>query len=100
MPGANAPAASRASKKHTSVVTTVIPERPGISREWFYGFLRALPGDRAFLPPSSRGKNSARLDTSVGVSGPHDFAVRVGITRPVLFAPDTAASIASRTQRP
>src|SRR3982074_2185030 len=33
-------------------------------------------------------ENWARLDTSVGVSGPHDVAVRVGVTRPVLFAPD------------
>jgi hypothetical protein len=26
-------------------------------------------------------ENSAKLDTSVGVSGPHDFAVRFGSTR-------------------
>jgi hypothetical protein len=46
----------------------------------------ALPGDRAFLPPSSADYGasrpgwadctSARLDASVGASGPHDFAVR------------------------
>jgi len=45
--------------------------------------------------------NSARLDTSVGVSGPHDFAVRGSIIRPrATRAPDTAASTASRTLRP
>jgi hypothetical protein len=51
----------------------------------------ALPGDRALLPPSSRGyrfviarlgrQNSAKLDASVGASGPHDFAVRSNISR-------------------
>jgi hypothetical protein len=45
-------------------------------RNGFNGFLRALPGDRACLPPSPTGYLSARLDTSVGASGPHDFAVR------------------------
>ena len=40
--------------KHTSN-----NEYTGITRhprtQWFYGLCRALPGDRAFLPPSSRG---------------------------------------------
>jgi hypothetical protein len=45
-------------------------------RNGFNGFFRALPGDRAFLPPSPRGFLSAKLDASVGTSGPHDFAVR------------------------
>jgi hypothetical protein len=36
------------------LVTTDTPETPGIpARNGFNGFLRALPGDRAFLPPSS-----------------------------------------------
>src|SRR5258706_12887235 len=51
-------------------------------RNGFNGFLRALPGDRALLPPSSRGTNPAKLDASVGASGPHDFAVRISIIRP------------------
>jgi hypothetical protein len=34
--------------------TTSTPESPGIpARNGFNGFLRALPGDRACLPPSS-----------------------------------------------
>jgi hypothetical protein len=45
-------------------------------RNGFNGFLRALPGDRACLPPSPA-DTSAKLDTSVGASGPHDFAVRL-----------------------
>ena len=44
-------------------------------RNGFNGFLRALPGDRAFLPPSPAA-SSRELDASVGASGPHDFAVR------------------------
>src|SRR6476619_1654265 len=39
-------------KKHTSIVTTVTPERPAFPAQWFYGLLRALPGDHACLTPS------------------------------------------------
>jgi hypothetical protein len=49
-------------------------------RNGFNGFLRALPGDRACLPPSSA-DNSANLSASVGASGPHDFAVRFSTVR-------------------
>src|SRR6201996_4140623 len=62
------------------VVTTGSPEHPAFPARWFYGLLRALPGDRAFLPPSPPGSLPRQLDASVGASGPHDFAVR--ITRP------------------
>ena len=43
-----------------------------------YGLYRALPGDRALLPPSSLEKRLLLkgLDASVEASGPHDFAVR------------------------
>jgi hypothetical protein len=64
-------------KKHTSVVTTVTPELPGIPRaSGFNGFLRALLGDRACLPPSPARSSPYKLDINVGMSGPHDFAVR------------------------
>ena len=43
----------RKSKKHTSKYTTGSPKRSGIPCAMVYGFLRALPGDRAFLSPSS-----------------------------------------------
>jgi hypothetical protein len=36
-------------------VSQVTPESPGIPRAMVYGLLRALPGDRAFLPPSPAG---------------------------------------------
>ncbi len=72
---------------HTSVATTGPPGSPGIpARDGFNGLFRALPGDRALLPPSSAdmqpvharlGRHAFReLDASVGASGPHDFAVR------------------------
>jgi hypothetical protein len=64
-------------KKHTSVVTT---GHTGITRHslrnGFNGFLRSLPGDRAFLPPSLA-NYIRKLDTSVGVSERYDFAVRI-----------------------
>ena len=54
---------------------------PAFPARWCYGLLRALPGDRAFLPPSSL-RTSQELDASVGASGPHDFAVRFTRVRP------------------
>ena len=67
----------------------------GITRhsrtQWFYGFLRALPGDQALLSPSLRIKASSlpgradclrQLDASLGASEPHDFAVREHPSRP------------------
>jgi hypothetical protein len=68
-------------KSHTSVVTTVAPESPGIpARNGFNGFLRTLPGDRAWLSPSPTGL-SRQLDASVEASGPHDFSVRFSAVR-------------------
>src|ERR1700682_5857369 len=89
----NAPAASCAMiVVERTRVTTSTPESPGIpARNGFNGFLRALPGDRALLPPSSAnmsclspvGPTQLReLDASVGASGPHYFAVRCNISRP------------------
>jgi len=45
-------------------------------RNGFNGFLRALAGDRACLPPSPARSSPYELDASVGASRPHDFAVR------------------------
>jgi hypothetical protein len=48
--------------------------RPSL-RNGFNGLFRALPGDRALLPPSfAQGLPPRKLDASVGASGPHDFA--------------------------
>src|SRR5215211_6093913 len=90
----DAPAVSRAKvcSEHTSIVTVGSPDQPGIpARNGFNGFLRDLPGDRAFLSPSPA-VCLRKLDASVEASGPHDFAVR--FQRCSSAAP--SASIASR----
>jgi len=66
--------------KHT-VVTTGSPEHTASPAQWFYGFLRALPGDRLVVTVIPEKLASQGLDASIGASGPHDFAVRVSIAR-------------------
>ena len=74
-----APAALRAKIKSTQAShhghTGDIRHSP---RNGFNGFLRGLPGEPGLLPPSqaTMRKHCCLLDTSVGVSGRHDFAVR------------------------
>jgi hypothetical protein len=64
-------------RKHANKSTTGSPEIPGLPcANGFNGLLRALPGDRAFLPPSSAGNLFRQLDASVEASGPRSFAVR------------------------
>ena len=47
-----------------------------------YVLFRALPGEPGFLATVIPEKlASQELDTSVGVSGPHDFAVRLSAIR-------------------
>ena len=71
-----APAASRAkinkAHEHSHHGHTGITRHS--LRNGFNGLFRALPGDRALLPPSPA--DIRKLDASVGASGPHDFAVR------------------------
>src|SRR6202165_3944087 len=62
-------------------VSQVTPESPGTPRAMVYGLFRALPGDRAFLPPSPAKVAFRELDASVGASGPHVFAVRFSAVR-------------------
>jgi hypothetical protein len=54
MPGARCTRSPVCSVESTRVVATGPPESPGIpARNGFNGLCRALPGDRALLPPSS-----------------------------------------------
>jgi hypothetical protein len=62
----------------------------GIPRAMGYGLYVISSVRRAVWPPSPRVRH-ARLDPSVGGSGPHDFAVRFSA-----FVSCAAASIASR----
>jgi hypothetical protein len=77
MPGTKlAPTASRANfKKHTSIVATGGATIRHSLRDGFNGFLRALPGDRAFCRRRCADR-SAQLSISVEMPKPHDFAVR------------------------
>jgi hypothetical protein len=90
-------------------VTTSTPESPGVpARNGFNGFLRALPGDRACLPPSPADRSCLspvgptrlrKLDASVGASGPHDFAVRCNISRPLAVDRSQVFQLALRSRR-
>ena len=123
MPGAPcAPAASRAKQKSAQVSHRRSPETPGIPRAiGFNGFLRALPGEPGFLATiaSAMRQHRRQLDTSVGASGPHGFAVRepsalvssatrvhrippafVTIAKRPLLGRDGWRSIAASTRRP
>ena len=42
----------RVQKKAHALATTGTPHQPAFPARWFYGLYRALPGDRALLPPS------------------------------------------------
>jgi hypothetical protein len=82
MPGARRTAASRAkNKKHTSVVTTVTPDSPGIPRAMVLTVSSALSPVIGLCCHCHRRDTSRQLDASVEASGPHDFAVRFGAVR-------------------
>ncbi len=54
----------------------VTPESPGIPRAVVYGLYVISPVSPALLPPSPAGLTASLTPTS-GVSGPHDFAIRI-----------------------
>jgi hypothetical protein len=77
-----APAASRAKVKSTRASHHRFTETVRHSlRNGFNGLSRALPGDRALLPPSLSRIIPRKLDASVGAPGPHGFAVRDNAAR-------------------
>src|SRR5258706_4337224 len=89
-------------QKSTGVGPQVQPETSGFPCAMVYGLLRALPGDRAFLPPSLRRSAPAKLDASVGASGPRDFAVRIAHARLArsLRPPHLTATFVTIASRP
>ncbi len=67
---------ARLQKEKQAAVTTGLAEQPAFPARWVERLLRALPGDRACLPPSSgcrrprhqrRGVGTTRLDRPLGV---------------------------------
>jgi hypothetical protein len=83
-------------RAHKLEVTTGTPNIPAFPARWFYGFLRALPGDRAFLSPSS-----ARCRASSPTWRQRRGARTTRLRRPRLAHSSLAltASIASRAPR-
>ena len=55
----------------------MVPDHPAFPAQWFYGLLRALPGEPGFVVTIAAQCDAlSRVDASVGASGPHGFAVR------------------------
>ena len=77
MPGARCARSLACSVKNTRVSHHGHTGSPGIPYAMVYGLYRALPGDRAFLPPSFAKAAFRELDISTAMSGPHAFAVRL-----------------------
>jgi hypothetical protein len=70
-------------KKHTSIVTTVTPETPGIPRAMVLtvSFVLSPVTGLVCHRPRYDAKHRHQVDASIGASGPHDFAVRVSTIR-------------------
>src|SRR5712675_281068 len=67
-------------KKSTGVSNQGYTASAGIPCTMVLRLIRALPGDRALLPPSSVDRTH-ELSASVGAPEPHDFAVRDSLIR-------------------
>jgi hypothetical protein len=96
MPDATAaPAASCAKVESTRVATTGTPVERHSLRVGFNGLCSRSPRGAGLDSPRRPANVLARLDPSVGGTGPHDFAVRAGRVRlarparPSRPAPDT-----------
>jgi hypothetical protein len=97
MPGASASTHGLACKwkKHTSVVATGESRITGIPRAMVFTVSSCSPRRPGFVASVAREASPHALDTCLGVSGPHDFAVRarhhssVDVPRPSHPAPNT-----------
>src|ERR1700685_3843533 len=67
--------------KHTSMVTTVTPETPGIPRAMVLTVSFVLSLVTGLVCHHRQRIVFRQLDASVGASGPHDFAVRLSAVR-------------------
>ena len=75
-------------------VSQVTPESPGTPRAMVYGLYLLSSVSPALLPPSLA-RLDANLTPALGVSGPHDFAVR--FRHPGQGAPSASTASPSRT---
>ena len=77
-------------------VSQVTPESPGIPRAMVYGLLRALPGDRAFLPPSLL--RSLLLKSLMPASGHQDHTASPSASGALVSSPIRVHRIPSRVR--
>jgi hypothetical protein len=68
-------------KKAYEIVTTVTPDTPGIPRAMVLTVSFVISPVTGLVCHRRQRNEFRRLDTSVGASGPHDFAVRVSAIR-------------------
>jgi hypothetical protein len=99
-PGADCARSPVCERKHTGWNYRFSRDIPAFPAQWCYGFLRALPGEAAFLAPVAGGKTPAsvapgsrRQDHTTSPSAAGVFV------RATCIALTPAASIASRAQR-
>jgi hypothetical protein len=95
MPGAGLTHGPRA-RKSTGKGPQAQPDHPAFPARWCYGLYVIFPGTGLSCPRRTQASSACELDTSVGVSGPHDFAVRADDAR---LAPSSRPSQPSLTRR-
>jgi len=63
---------------HTGIHSGGTGKHPAFPTQWFYGLLRALPGDHRFVDPVIRATRwrPRELDACFGAPEPHGFTVR------------------------
>jgi len=78
---------------HTSIHSGGTGKHPAFPTQWFYGFLRALPGDHRFVDPVIRATRWRRreLDACFGAPEPHGFTVRKTARSSVALLASTAS---------
>jgi hypothetical protein len=88
-------------KKHTSIVTTVTPETPGIPRAMVLTVSFVLFPVTGLVCHRRKRNFLRKLDASVGASEPHDFAVRARLHKSLLDGLGTspAEALAKADQR-
>jgi hypothetical protein len=74
---------ARLQQKKQAAVTTGLAGSPAFPAQWFTAYTRS-PRRPGLLAAVASGIITRQLDTSVGVPGPRDFAVRAGITRQLM----------------
>ena len=80
MPGVRWTRGRLCNKKHRRQQPQVHRKHPAFPAQWFYGLYAISPVTGLFCHRHWR-RLLRQLDTSVGVSGPHDFAVRLRRSR-------------------